>query len=138
MSEVELPSNFDWVKARVDCSPTAFFERLRLGAERNTKRRNDLRTDNDKQDGMKFSFTDDGHLFSVFCEGVPGRVVKFRMEALSTIHVESQGMNADQKFSFLGTLTLTDKAKCRLKVGDDELDEWQVLRRALEPLFFPA
>jgi hypothetical protein len=37
---------------------------------------------------------------------------------------------------FSGSLTLTNDALCRLRVGDEELDEWQVLRRALERLFF--
>jgi hypothetical protein len=33
-------------------------------------------------------------------------------------------------------VTLNDEGECRLKVGDDELEEWQVLKRALETLFF--
>jgi hypothetical protein len=52
-----------------------------------------------------------------------------------TIHIE--GVFADHReLSFAGTLTLTNQARCKLNVNGEALDEWQVLRKALEPLFF--
>ena len=38
--------------------------------------------------------------------------------------------------AFKGVNTLCDDGRCRLKVGDRELDLWQFRKRALEDLFF--
>jgi hypothetical protein len=51
------------------------------------------------------------------------------------IAVEGSG-DPVSELKFEGTLTLTNEGKCKLRVGDQELDEWQVLRKALEKLFF--
>lgn len=50
------------------------------------------------------------------------------------IRIEGRGVDV----GISATLTLNDLGECRLRVGDQELDRWQVLRRALEPLFFGA
>lgn len=135
MFKDEKPSDFDWVMARHECSPVKLFERLRLGAERNTGARN--RVEGERQNGMKFGHDSHGDVFSVYREGRPGVAVRFRLSG-DTIHVEATELLGGPGANFSGTLTLTNDAKCRLRVGDEDLDEWQVLRRALERLFFPA
>ena len=128
MEERLLPPDFDWVSARHNCSVDKFFERLRLGAQSNVERRNALGS---PVEGQRFTFTSSGSLFSVArgtSVGVVFRVVGER------IYVE--GNRIDVKFN--GALTLTNEARCLLRVGDRELDEWQVLRLALEALLFPA
>jgi hypothetical protein len=37
---------------------------------------------------------------------------------------------------FTGALTLNNNGECRLRVKDEELEQWQVRRMALEELFF--
>lgn len=44
----------------------------------------------------------------------------------------------DTVSDFSATVTLNDSGRCKFRVGADELDQWQVLKRALEPLFFQA
>ena len=73
----------------------------------------------------------------MFREGHAGIEVRFRL-AEETVHVEATELLGGPGVNFAGTLTLTNEAKCRLRVGEEELDEWQVLRRALARLFFPA
>jgi hypothetical protein len=35
------------------------------------------------------------------------------------------------------TTRQNEKGECRFVVGDEELAQWQLLKRVLEPLFFP-
>ncbi len=130
----DKPRGFDWVTAYYECKPVRYLERLRCGAERNTRTRNNL---DGGQDGLRFAC--DGHpdAFSVFREGHAGIEVRFRL-AEETVHVEATELLGGPGVNFAGTLTLTQEAKFRLRVGEEELDEWQVLRRALARLFFPA
>jgi hypothetical protein len=55
-----------------------------------------------------------------------------RSTSLLDIVMEESGIDVQ----FTGTVTLNNDCQCRLAVGNDELDEWQVLKRALEKLFF--
>lgn len=130
MGMKELPPDWDWVTARSECSPRKFFEHLYLAAQTNVAKRNEL-------SGAKaFGCAAQERLFSVFRDNPSGSlgspVVRFRLEGDGKIVVEAQ----DVKAGFQGRLTLSDEGKCRLSVGSDELDVWQVLKRALEPLFF--
>lgn len=56
--------------------------------------------------------------------------------ALSKDRIEVSSLRVNG--SFVATLTLNDAGECRLSVEGEQLDRWQFLRRALEPLFFPA
>ena len=128
----EPPPDFDWVTVRHDCSLPVFFEALYLGAQRDTDIRNALGV---HPDGGRFVCESHGvALFSVAREAVIGglRAIRFTLRD-DRIEVEGAGV-ADVRF--FGTLTLNDRAECRLLVDGVELDRWQVLRRALEPLFF--
>ncbi len=42
----------------------------------------------------------------------------------------------DKSVEFSARLALNDKGECKFTVAGHELDQWQVLKRALEPLFF--
>lgn len=75
-------------------------------------------------------------VFSV-ARGVPGggppRAVRFVLDRDGTINVETKGLVPER---FSAKVTLDNWGRCRFLVGSEQLDEWQVLRRALEPLFF--
>ena len=125
-----LPPDFDWVTARHRCSAAKFFERLYLGAQRNMETRNALVQERGER--LLFEITQDGIVFSVLRPIAGGiAIVRFRLDG-DRISVEGQGV----RVACEGTITLNHQAECRLKVGDQELDEWQVLRCGLETLFF--
>lgn len=130
MEKRQLPADFDWVTARQKCSVGKFFERLRIGAEKNMQARNALR----EERGERFHFesTSDANVCSVIRPLRGGIVVvRFVLDG-ERIRVEGSGVDVN----FEGTLTLNHEAECRLKVAGQELDEWQVLRLGLEALFF--
>ena len=45
-------------------------------------------------------------------------------------------VGSEGKTKFTATVSLTDSGRCKLRVGDKELEQWQVRRMALEDLFF--
>jgi hypothetical protein len=123
------PFDFDWVTERRKCSPLQVFERLRLLAEKNVATMNAAIGQHER-----WEFASVGGDFSV-CRvtnaGIQG--VRFSLQPQDgRIRVEGEGV----KVGFMAGLTLNDDAECRLLVDNHELDLWQVLRRALEPLFF--
>ena len=73
----------------------------------------------------------------MFREGHAGIEVRFRL-AEETVHVEATELLGGPGVNFAGTLTLTNEAKCRLRVGEEELDEWQVLKKGAGPVIFPG
>ena len=130
--EIQRPSDWDWVTARRDCSIAKFFERLLAGAQRDVRTRKEMRLELFDQGPLEFNASAPG-IFSVFRGLAPGRhvAVRFVLEG-DRIVVEGQGVSVN----FEGRITLNNHGECRLKVADQDLDEWQVLRMALEPVFF--
>jgi hypothetical protein len=131
MDTPKLPSDFDWVTARHACSVGGFFERLCVGARQNVNTRKALRVE--LADTGPIEFTSSRGIFSVMrtVNQMAPVGVRFVLDG-QTIRVEGSGVDV----GFKGTLTLTDEGECRLRVNGEELDEWQVLRRGLETLFF--
>ena len=77
---------------------------------------------------------DNGQSFGVSRRTYVGEIGVIFTLRNEEIRVSSKGVKVD----FVATLTLSDDGECRLLVDGKELDRWQVLRRALEPLFFVA
>lgn len=126
---MERPSDFDWVTARSQCSAFNVFNSLKEDARKNTETVNALA---EGRGAHAFQFGSDAKSFWVVQIGRLGEIgvrVSLRDEQ---IHVESQGVDV----AFSAGLTLNDDGECRLLVEGVALDRWQVLRRALEPLFF--
>ena len=134
MINTELPYDFDWVTTRLNCSLSGFFERLQVLSRANVDTRNASLDSHEREDGC-FKVESHGSKFSVLRDKKPGRSVRFWTEGES-LHVEGATQSGDVSFS--GMLTLGNDARCRLLVCHEQLAEWQVLRKALEPLFFPA
>jgi hypothetical protein len=127
MSETR-PSDFDWVTARNQCSLGKVFEFLYLETKKNTETMNQI----NGQEQRQWQLVEFQGGFSV-----SRRTVESTMGARFTIRdnaVVVDGIGVD--VGFKAGLTLNDDGKCRLLVDGKELDRWQVLRRALEPLFF--
>ena len=132
MSSSGLPADFDWVSARHQCSVAKFFERLHAGAQRNVAARKGLRLELHDSGPIEF-FSTHGTFSVMRTHDItkPPLVVRFNLEG-PRIAVEGSGIDVQ----FSGTVTLTDAGECRLEVAGSQLDEWQVLKRALEKLFF--
>ena len=129
----QLPPNFDWVTRRAQCSAVQMFEVLRTAAKENVDQRNrtlghetgDAKALYGFNDGAERSFT----VFATY--GRKRRAVDF--------YLSNDGVLRIEPFAGAGVelgLTLTDDAVCRLTIGAEILDPWQVLRRVLEPLLF--
>lgn len=130
MEKKPHPSDFNWVTARWQCSAWNMFELLKGEASANKETVEALW----KARGhpVVLSFHDNDQFFAVSrWVGTKEHGVKFVLRG-NQIHVESLG----EQVNFTASLTLSDDGECRLVVDDVELDRWQVLRRALEPLFF--
>jgi hypothetical protein len=123
-----MNSDFNWVKARAECSAAQVFKELELGAKEDVEKRNLLRS---PEEQFRFLVAQAGpDRFAVIREAARGsRSVDF-MLAHSIISVDA-GLS---KFS--GVITLNNFGECRLRVGNDELEQWQFRRKALEQLFF--
>ncbi len=111
----------------------AAFARLLLEARRNVTIRNDLVP---ARAEIRFevmaSLTEFTVLRHVDRPGGIRRGVHFRHD--ETTLTVTEGANGTPILT--ATLTLNDLGECRFKVDDAELKAWQVLRRALEALFF--
>jgi hypothetical protein len=122
-----FPSDFDWVTARHQCSVAKMFEALHLEAKANVETMNRLAPE------RPWNFVDAGGGFSVSRRTEFGqRGVRFTVNDQSAVVVT--GHNAPVNFT--ASITLNDDGECRFLVDGQELDRWQVLRRALEPLLF--
>jgi len=127
-----LPATWDWVTARAQCSARAFFERLALGAQQNVTTRVALLPSGAVAPRDVVRVATHGTSFAVFTEATPGPTVRVRLDGPRIVVAREDGLE-----SFAGTVTLDDTGRCRLRVGAEALDEWQVLKRALEPVLFP-
>ena len=122
-------SKFDWVTARSSCSLPKVFNALRVQVEEDVKTRNALRPDNSP---YEFSVAEKGGDFTVLLDaGDVHRSVTFSLgeHAISVRDDKGEEM-------FEVKPALNDKGECRLHVGKDEHDLWQVCRMALEELLF--
>ena len=127
-------SDFDWVKARAECSPVAAFEQLRVGVRQDVDERCQLLA---RDSALRFRFVDGGDTsFSVVREGDPP--VRPDTVTFSRTDKAIEVANSDRSVSFVVTVTVNEAGACRLIVGARDLDQWHVRRRALERLLFGA
>jgi hypothetical protein len=124
-----IPPDWDWVTARYNCSARQFFERLNMGAQVNISKRMELYPPETAR--TSFRHTAHGQSFSVFSDGWNTPAVRFNLDGQRII-IESNAGDLHLE----GVVSLGDDGRCRLKIGNEELDEWQVLKRSLEHLFF--
>lgn len=130
----KAPADFDWVTARSKCAADVVFEQLRLMAKQNVETFN-RRTPADAQvfaDG-EIGFVDSGKVFKAWSRrGPEGLRAEFQLKGGTITVLGPHGRNLSI------TLTLDNDGACKCKVGDAELDLWQVLKLALEPVMFPG
>ena len=123
-------SDFNWVAARQKCSAPHVFKQLEKGAVSDVEARNRLREERG-EGKIKFSVQADDTTFSVLVQGARTGSVEFTLTGEMIVVTGHQ-----VAVEFRATSTLTSDGKCRLTVDGHELEGWQVLRMALEPIFF--
>ena len=127
----EVLENFDWVKERYSCSAAAAFERLRMEVEQDINQRNALRPE---MAHYGFKFVSSNTAFAVVREGNNlGMSVTFTCEG-NVIFVK----DANRTVILKATLTLGNDGVCRFRVGEEELESWQLRKKLLESMFFGA
>ncbi|MGH9386606.1 MAG: hypothetical protein ACRD2N_20225 [Vicinamibacterales bacterium] len=125
------PDDFDWVAARQACSLKTVFERLVLLAKRDVEA---MKVTQGERVFHPFDFVNTGDGFSVSGSSFRGNIgVRFFLEDRQIV---AESHRLDPKVSLRADLTLNDDGECRLLVDKVELQEWQFLKRALEPLLF--
>lgn len=126
------PPDFDWVTRRAKCSAESMFGVLRRLAQENILRRNAVTEPHEGAERFRFEEPEGRHHFAVYEPTTMGsrKAVDFRLEGGVISVKPSKGD------SFEATMTLDNNGRCKFKVGEDELDSWQVLKLGLESLFF--
>lgn len=124
----EIPTNLDWVSVRAKCEISHIFDSLKDEVQK------DVTAQNSSTGNSKFSVQYAGDSFTVLCaDGGGVRAIVFALSG-KTIQIK----NGDRVHLFSASLTLNDTGECKLKVDNQELESWQLRRRALEELFFGA
>jgi hypothetical protein len=129
--KMDIPKNFDWVKARSKCSLEEVFVNLGEVVDSDVKTTNSL-----------------SHKTGEFAINRPnGKIVVVKTQQTSAkksivFELTNQGVCVKEglggKHLFLGKPSLIPSGDCKLQVdGEQEpLELWQFSRRALEDLFF--
>lgn len=81
----------------------------------------------------RYRFNDNPGVFSVYDGWGTRRAVGIKLKG-GEFHVLR---DVPEPPAFVATLELTNVGECRFRVGEELLQPWQLLRRALEPLFYP-
>jgi hypothetical protein len=130
MSQNADESSFDWLTARSECTALKMFIHLQDDVEKDLAIAKSVFSDNREK---KFTLKKDADRFSVYEEAIPPRRISFILGGTNTeISVEDE----KGKKKFTATLTLNKDKKCMFVVNGEELESWQLRRKALESLFF--
>lgn len=129
MTELE---QFDWVAARNECSAVKMFLCLRHDVEQDVTKAKALFQPSHRV----FDFKQQGDTFTVF-EGLrPIRTVTFSLDDSRTFIVVEQDNGDGQSKTFRVALTLNKDKQCRFLLDDEELESWELRKKALESLLF--
>jgi hypothetical protein len=131
MSDIRdnVPQELDWVDARAACSIGVMFKTLELGVHQDVERRVALLKPEEQK---MFRVISKARRFSVVCESneYETRSVDFSCTDRE-IAVSSGG-----ETKFTATISLTNSGQCKFVVNEQEVEQWQLRRMALEDLFF--
>jgi hypothetical protein len=131
MADNTVPKDFNWVEARAECSLHNIFKALELGVREDVEAIKALLR---PHEDIRFSVQTARSRFSVVRVDDPMRSISESVDfelAQPQIIVRN-----DDGVILTATLTLNNEGQCKLKVGNDELEQWQVRRMALEKLLF--
>lgn len=130
-----IPQEFNWVKARAACSVATVFSELFHGVEQDVQEANQNKQEvfvGYPREDFIVRANQVGNVFSVWENGNTRTEIKFFRRDKEHIVVSTHEGNT------VITLTIDDAGRCKLRINDEDeaLEQWQVRRRLLEPLFF--
>lgn len=128
----DVPQELNWVRLRAECSINMIFEQLIVGVEEDCKVFNEVYQSN-ALTAYRVYVNSGRDVFGISCELDSRRVVKFYR---GRDRIEAKNELTQESFTF--TLTLDDEGRCKLKLtaSGEELEQWQIRRRALEGVLF--
>ena len=128
-------ADFEWVRARAECSIGIVFQKLKDHVKGDMEKRLELR---EKGERVKFQMgeKEPADSFSVYREGEHQGVyglksLKFVMQRHNILVVDDNDV-----VQLSAALTLDNEGLCKLQVKGENLEEWQFRKMALENLFF--
>jgi hypothetical protein len=124
------PSKFDWIKARHDCSLIVAFKELEEAAKIDVEKVSALPLGNSEVI-FKFAGSATGKAFYVTRHGafIDQTAITFKLNGSSIL---IKGAGEDMSL----TVGVNDFGECKFRLGEEELFQWQVLKKALEAFFF--
>jgi hypothetical protein len=132
------PDNFDWVTARSKCSLEQMFDVLMKEAQANMAARNELLGHSGDRNRFEFNQADPRLRKGFTISDTWAQTRRAVDIAITKGAIQIMRSFPDRgPLPMVVTVTLNDEGDCRFKMADEEeLDTWQVLKRALEALFF--
>jgi|HubBroStandDraft_6_1064221.scaffolds.fasta_scaffold614201_2 hypothetical protein len=131
MANNDAPITLDWIHERAKCSLPVVFKELEQGVRDDVEAIQKLFP----EDPARYAITGGRNRFTV-------SVVRDPMSSLISDQVGFElskdriTIHGTNDVTFTAELTLNRDGRCKLRVGEDELEQWQVRRRALEKLIF--
>ena len=127
--------DFNWVKAFAECSLNKEFQELKRVASYHVRERKKHLSPESPTRFHFHEFENDRGYFEIDRSAKGGRTKTEVLFSLRENHILVE-KNADET-EYILTLTLNDEGECRYQIdGKGEFKRWQVLRRALQYLFF--
>ena len=133
MSIETVPAVVDWVRLQPACLIKGAFDSLRAGVEADIKSYNAMLNLQLSQE-IKLS-SELSTIFIVVRKTFSSAHVEFARRGSS---VEIRQEEVENPTFFSVTPIFSNFGRCRWKLNDDELEQWQVRKMALEKLLFPT
>lgn len=135
MNEPTKDLNWDWVTARHNAEPEVAFNRIREAVKANVESRNSQLAGTASRWTLEFAATES--LFSVSSRGrLRNPAVSFSLFG-GTIAVEFNAPALGNSFTINPILTPSGQNKVEIAGEQEPIEEWQLLRLALERVLFP-
>lgn len=127
----ETPEELDWVSRRADCELDGAFEKLSVAVEEDVSNYNS-KSGLQSPHALVFQKRKEYPTFSVYRPMYAGALnVRFYRKS---DHIEIEDECGAQMLS--AKPLLTPNGRCKFQVGEEELEQWQLRRKALEAIFF--
>lgn len=127
----ETPNELDWVNARANCESETVFEELSDAVEEDVKLYNS-RFNPQIAQAPVFQKRKEFPVFSVYRRTLAGSVSVTFSRKLDLIEVADEcGVQSLSAIPFF-----SDNGRCKFQVGGEEIEQWQLRRKALEAIFF--
>jgi hypothetical protein len=125
-----MPQELDWVTVRAACSVEQVFKELHQGVKDDVEAMN-LLCEQREEAPIAMSTHRAGNAFFVGRGQAIKPVVRFLL-GKDRIEIADEVSNQ----TFVVTLTLNNEGRCKLRIEQEEFEQWQVRRMSLEKLFF--